>query len=190
MATAVENAMGRLVLVVGPSGAGKDALLTAARAALAEDRQMIFARRVVTRPCVSPSEDHDCTDMNIFTALETAGGFLLSWRAHGLAYGIPAHHLADLAAGRTVVANVSRGVIEMAEAIGVAVTVILVTAGPLLRARRIAARGRESAADSAERLARDVPVVTRTAKLVEIRNDGALEEATRSLVAALREEDC
>ena len=79
-----------LVLVVGPSGAGKDTLINAAREALAGDRRFAFPRRVVTRPAVAALEDHDSVTRAEFALQEANGAYALSWEAHGLHYGLPA----------------------------------------------------------------------------------------------------
>ena len=41
---------GCFVAVVGPSGAGKDTIMDAARVALAGDTRFHFVRRIITRP--------------------------------------------------------------------------------------------------------------------------------------------
>ena len=75
---------GLFVLVVGPSGAGKDTLLDGARAHAACAQRFHFARRVITRPAGAPGEDHDSQSEADFAQREAQGGFLITWRAHGL----------------------------------------------------------------------------------------------------------
>jgi ribose 1,5-bisphosphokinase len=142
-----------LILVVGPSGAGKDTVLGIARQALAGDKRFRFVRRVITRPADAGGEDHESVTESAF-ALRT---FALHWQAHGLYYGIPADIADDIARGVVVVANVSRGIIARAAA-KFPVQVIEITAPPDILAQRLAARGRETADDVRQRLARDVPI--------------------------------
>ena len=163
-----------LVLVVGPSGAGKDTLLAGARRALPAAR---FVRRVITRPAAAGGEDHDA----VTDAEFSQRAFALQWEAHGLRYGIPADIVDDLAAGRLVIANVSRGVI--AEAVArFGARVVEVTAPPEVLAARLAARGRETAADVAARLARSVPLAEGA---IQVMNDGSVEEGVARFVAAV-----
>ncbi len=56
-----------LVLVVGPSGAGKDTLIAKAHDALRDDLRFTFVRRVVTRNAVAALEDHTTMDEAAFT---------------------------------------------------------------------------------------------------------------------------
>jgi len=56
---------GRLILVVGPSGACKDTLLEMAKAACSEDRNIVFPRRVVTREA-SAAEDNEALSAEAF----------------------------------------------------------------------------------------------------------------------------
>ncbi len=143
-----------LVLVVGPSGAGKDTLIDGARQALAGDARFRFVRRAITRPESAGGEDHEFVAPEEFARRRAAGGYALHWHAHGLDYGIPVDIAEDLRAGRVVVANVSRAVVADA-AMRFPVRVLAITAPVSVRAGRLAARGREAVADIAARLARE-----------------------------------
>jgi ribose 1,5-bisphosphokinase len=177
---------GALVLVVGPSGAGKDTLMDAARAELAGVPGFRFARRLITRPAMAGAEDHDSCDEAAFAAARARGDLALSWRAHGLHYGIPLRELAGIAAGQVVIANISRGEIAAAETLAGRVVVIEISAPPAVLAKRLAARGRESEADIAARLAREAPLAARTATLRRISNDRSVAEGAAELIALLR----
>jgi phosphonate metabolism protein PhnN/1,5-bisphosphokinase (PRPP-forming) len=119
-----------LVLVVGPSGAGKDTLLEAARQALADDPRFRFVRRVITRPAEAGGEAHEAVTETEFATRD----FALQWQAHGLRYGIPADAIGDAI---ITVANVSRLVIAEA-AQRFPIRVIEVTAAPEILAVRLA----------------------------------------------------
>src|SRR3974390_2964025 len=102
---------GRLILVVGPSGAGKDTLLGIAKAACTEDGTIVFPRRVVTREA-SLSEDNVQLSSEAFHEGFARGDFAIRWEAHGHSYALPRSVEDDIRAGRTVVVNVSRMVVD------------------------------------------------------------------------------
>lgn len=184
--SAIRIGTGTLALVVGPSGAGKDTLIDAARAELSTDESFYFARRVVTRASHDASEQHAAMTSEAFDRAEAEGQFLLSWRAHGLGYAIPDAAREALCASRVVVANVSRGSIADAERLVERVVVLHVTAPIEILAQRIAARGREPVEAIAARLQRQAPLTANRARLIEIVNDGAIEHAARRFTAALK----
>ena len=174
-----------LILVVGPSGAGKDTLLNGVREALGEEGGFRFVRRVITRPGDMGEEAHESASEQEFELREQVGDFALSWRAHGLRYGVPADISFDLARGRVVIANVSRAVLaEAAERFPVAV--IEVTAPTATLAKRLAERGREDAEDVARRLKREIELPLRVTRLVVV-NDGTRELGVQRMLAAIRE---
>jgi ribose 1,5-bisphosphokinase len=176
------SARGTLFLVAGPSGAGKDALIDAAREALEPLGTHVFPRRIITRPHSAGGENQIAVDAAKFEEMERAGQFALSWRAHGLAYGIPASIAGELERGRHVVINVSRSVVAAARARFTPVHAIEVTAPAAVLAARMSSRGRESEADSAERLARQASF---DADSVVV-NDGPLYAAVAQFLAVLR----
>jgi ribose 1,5-bisphosphokinase len=146
---------GRLVLVVGPSGAGKDTLINLARTACAGDCNIVFPRRVVTRRA-SAFEDNEEMDALAFRRALADGQFALHWEAHGHFYGLPLSINDDVRAGRTAVVNVSRGVISTLRQLYEHVVTVAITAPADVLAARLAARGRSSDADIGERLHRVV----------------------------------
>lgn len=173
---------GVLVLVVGPSGSGKDTLLSYARARLAGREDVVFARRRITRP-VDGTEDHEPLGVAAFEAGVAAGRFPLCWRANGLGYALGPEVAEAIAAGRCVVANGSRAAVAEARGRFAHVKVVLVTAPAELRALRLAARGREAGEEVAQRLTRQ-PALDEAPDL-SIVNDGAVEQAGARLVAYL-----
>lgn len=172
---------GVLVLVVGPSGAGKDTLIAWCRTHLAGNPAVVFPRRAVTRPADAEVEDHDTVSEAAFEAAIGRGDFALHWRAHGLGYGIPGAIVADLAAGRNVVVNVSRAVLDEARRRFPPVRIVVVTAPPAVLAERLRRRNREADGDIALRLARAEAYAPSGPDVVTLSNDGALEAAGAAL---------
>lgn len=178
---------GIFVPVVGPSGAGKDSLLSFARRQLADHAGIVFARRVVTRPADPAAEAHDTLGEAAFLCAEAGGAFALSWRSHGLLYGIPASVDDAIHAGGVVVANLSRASVEAAARRYECVLPVLVRVSAEVLAARLAARGRETEREIAQRIARNAAYADFSAHCHTVDNSGALEEAGATLVRLLRE---
>jgi ribose 1,5-bisphosphokinase len=179
-------ARGLLVLVVGPSGAGKDTLLDAARAACAGDGTICFVRRGVTREA-SAAEDHESFSDAAFEQALADGAFSFWWEAHGLKYGVPASVEANLAAGLTVVCNVSRNIVADLRERYPQCCVVLITAPEDMRRARLAARVRTSDGDQAKRAARAAPGMDELRPALVIDNTGTIAEGTAALLAFLRQ---
>jgi len=173
---------GRLIAVVGPSGVGKDSVMRG----LAETRPGLhLLRRVITRPPEDPTEDFEAVDEVEFARRMAAGAFVLHWRAHGLSYGVPASLHDDLAAGRDMLVNLSRGVLCQAARAFPAMVVLRLSAPPSVLAARLHGRGREHAGDIAARLARDADAMPAGVPVVDICNEGPLRDTVSRAVAVL-----
>lgn len=173
---------GIFFFVVGPSGAGKDSLIDAVRGT---DRPFEIARRVITRAHGSPGEDHEALGEAEFSALERQGGFLITWSAHGLKYGLRRELLGVLAHGRHVIANGSRAMVEALRACVPNLVVIEVSAPVSVLAERILARGRETPEEVGQRVMRKVEPFPADVEVVRVSNDGTLEQGIGRFIAAL-----
>ena len=177
---------GRLVLVVGPSGAGKDTLLGLARAACADDRNIVFPRRVITRE-TSASEENEEVSIGTFQEALTLGEYAMHWEAHGHRYALSRAIDDEIRAGRTIVANVSRTVIAAMRRAYADVVVVSITAPPNVLAERIALRARSSDGKLESRLGRVVEDAS-AAPDVTIVNISSAEYHARQLVRAIKGE--
>ncbi|WP_337182988.1 phosphonate metabolism protein/1,5-bisphosphokinase (PRPP-forming) PhnN [Shinella sp.] len=178
-------AAGIMIVVVGPSGAGKDSVMAYAARHFAGEARLRFVRRVITRPADAGGEAHEALDTDGFSRRKADGGFAVSWDAHGLSYGIPRETLEQLASGVTMVANGSRAALPAFAAAYPRLKVVVITARPDVLAARLAARGRESAEAIGRRLMRAAPEIVVAADTMVIDNSGPLEEAGGTFVSLL-----
>lgn len=175
--------IGRFVAVVGPSGVGKDSVM---EAMAASDPRLRLARRVITRAAENGGEEYDPATKDDFKQMERDGAFALSWGAHGLSYGIPAAPVeAYLAEGRDVLANLSRGVLGMADKRFDRFMVLSLTAKPAILAKRLKERGREDEDDIIARLARASYQVPEGLEVVALDNSGELKDTVGRALDAL-----
>ncbi len=174
---------GTFIAIGGPSGVGKDTLISYARDRLAGDAQFFFVQRTITRPPDSGAESHLSVDDAQFDRLELAGALALAWSAHGLRYGLPVEVDAAISSGRVVVANISRTILPQLKARYERVVAIAVSADAATVRDRLVDRGREDAETIRQRSERVVEKVS--SDWIELANSGPVNEAGETLVRML-----
>lgn len=177
--------MARVIYLMGPSGAGKDSLIEAARERL-QARGCRVARRVITRSAEAVGEDAIAVSFEEFEKRLQAGDFAMSWRANGLAYGISREIDEWLAAGYQVLVNGSRGYLGEARKRYPDLQPILLVVDAAVLKSRLLSRGREPLNEIDARLARNASfadVAIGTGKqLMQLDNSGSLDCAVNTLL--------
>lgn len=178
--------MGTLIYLIGPSGSGKDSLLQAVRAPL-ERQGCHLVRRVITRSAEAVGEEAQAVTFAEFDALEAAGAFAMSWRANGLAYGIPAQINDWLSDGDDVLVNGSRAYLEQARRMYPDLLAVLLSVDTQILRQRLLARGRESVAEIDARLARNAQFAESEASegLHVLDNSADLQHTVSALLALI-----
>ncbi len=174
---------GRLVYVVGPSGAGKDSLLRWLVQHPPAGQRLHLVRRTVTR--TGPGlDDEETLDPDAFDDLLSSGAFAMHWQANGLSYGVRHAQLAPLATGSWVLLSGSRAHLSQAQAQFPGLRDVHVLASEAVLKARLLARGRESAEAVQARLTR-AQAHPPPAQALSILNDHSLEAAGRQLRQSL-----
>ena len=179
---------GMMVVVVGPSGAGKDTLMAAAAKHFHGRPDIHFVRRVITRDHDAGGEDHLAVSPQGFASMEQAGSFSVWWEAHGLKYGIPSEVSVALARGNLVIANGSRSALGHFKSAFPVLKVVNVIATPDVLAARLESRGRESRDDILRRLQRSSLDVCGDFDVTTIDNSGTLDVAGAAFAELLEEQ--
>ncbi len=181
----IDTGAGRLVLIVGPSGSGKDTLISWLQQRLRSNPEVLFVKRTVTRKADATSEDHDSLSEQDFFEAEDRSVFSVTWSAHGLRYGLPASSLRHVNCGGIAIANGSRRALAEISAVYPNVVVVNLTVQPQVLRQRLLDRGRETPERIEQRLNdAGLPLIT-SLPVFELDNSGPIESAGEKLVEML-----
>ena len=165
---------GKLFYVVGPSGAGKDTLISYAKKKT-EGKKTIFVRRYITRPADAGGEDHISIKPEDFKKKLSQSFFALWWESHSNFYGISGEIDDWIEAGYHTVVNGSRGYLQKALAIYPDMITILVEVSETVLKERLRNRGRETDSEIEQRIIRSRMFDNFAApNLIRLKNDHAL----------------
>mmetsp|Transcript_7845 Transcript_7845/g.12565 ORF Transcript_7845/g.12565 Transcript_7845/m.12565 type:complete len:442 (+) Transcript_7845:39-1364(+) len=182
-----------IFLSVGASGAGKDTLLLKAKERLGKEEcpDVMFIKRHLTREKkTTPLEKAVST--STFLADSVNGMHALEWDAHNTKYAIPSKPVSQaIRAGKSMVMNVSRSIIDAARELfgqDAEVMCLHITASKKTLAERLRRRGRETDEQIEKRLERasNYNGSVRGNHVIEIRNEGSIEEGVDMVVGALK----
>lgn len=139
---------GRIFLIVGNSGSGKDSIIRE----IVRRQGVRTVKRFITRQA-HESEDFVPVSHQEFEELSRDNNFFLEWGVYGKEYGVPMEAVELCEQGYNVVINVSRQVVDKAKENDF-VRVVEIRASEDVMKKRILNRGREPAEEIDERLSR------------------------------------
>lgn len=178
--------VGRLFLIVGNSGSGKDSILEYAADHWDDTRRdLIVPKRYITRPASPDTEDYHSVTRDEYEQMDTAGDFFLGWESYGILYGVHRDVLRDIEKGKLVIVNVSRQIIEDTKKRFPTMKTIFVWVPLELTIQRIKDRGRENEEQMHKRIQRATKNQDLPGADFIIENTGTIEEAGSALIEYL-----
>ena len=180
---------GRIVYVMGASGAGKDSLLMIMRRLLS-GFPVAFSRRYITRPATSGGERHIPVSQSRFEELSSRGYFSLQWTSHGLRYGISSSSDRVLEYGVSLIVNGSRAAFPQAVSRYPDLLPVFVSVPPQILRERLIKRGRERGEELEERLrgaCMPVPGKELVTEWINVDNSGNIDDSAHILEKKLKD---
>ena len=166
----------KLILIVGPSGAGKDTLLKEIKNTI----KAHFVTRHITRFPDASEQNYFLTPKE-FLRLKEQGFFVTTWSAHSFDYGIAKNELQD----GTNIISVSRSAIEDFENMFDTVTTVNITVSKEVCDQRLRHRNRENENEIKERLAETSKPI-RAKNMIQFSNDLPLELSTLKFLKLIK----
>lgn len=168
--------MKKIVLIVGPSGVGKDTILRSIKGKI----DVNFVKRYITR-VPSKDEDNYFVDNDAFAVLKRANFFVSTWEAHGNSYGIPKNQIKN---GLNII-SISRGSIKDFEKIYEKVFTVEITLPKDMLYERLKKRARENDKEIYKRLERSYDKIE-AKNLTVFSNDKDIESSTKDFIKVLK----
>ena len=171
-------------MIIGPSGSGKDTLISGAKLLLDNEKRYVFAQREITRPQTDDAEDHIEISESEFKQKQLENVYSLSWYANGLNYGVT--RLDEyMRQEKFVILNGSRGALKDIRRKYNDTIVIQVEVPPELLRKRLISRGREDSGKIDARLARGGALRIIDPTVINFINDKPIQESINEFVAIL-----
>ena len=173
---------GKMIAIVGPSGVGKDSVMSGLCRA---NKNFLLVQRAITRAPDPLGENHISLNEDEFENAKTAGAFILDWTAHGLSYGIPFASIKLLHHGQNMLINLSRNVLAEANSVFENFVVINLWASKDVLRQRLYSRGREDNKDIEKRIERNVLALPPDLNVHSVNNDHLLDQTINNIIEYL-----
>ena len=176
----------KLYYLVGPSGVGKDTVLSHLKRNEYSARQPLVAHRYITRPVRLNDENHIELAEFDFNRRKESKLFLFDWESHGYKYAIGREVKRFLKTGNSVIVNGSRNYLEKARLKYPDLVPVWMTVSDDVLRQRLRQRGRETDEEIEVRIQRNHELDRlRPANCVSINNDQSVEDTIGQFMALL-----